>query len=133
MQCHYKNFVLFQTLKSNISRVDVHLISVVCYIATLTRSILLKGHWQISKKRCSEKYCSYDKAWLSFIGHTLTKLLDKWRQISKQKSFYTSSDFVRRCWEGKIIVTLIRFTPLQNGCLIALKKCVHETDKNCCW
>ena len=22
----------------------------------------LKGHWQISKNRCSEKYCSYDGA-----------------------------------------------------------------------
>ena len=27
-------------------------------------------------------------------------------------------------------MTLMRFTPLRNGCLIIFKKCVRETEKN---
>ena len=45
-------------------------------------------------------------------------------------NFYTSNDVSKRRWEENIIMTLLRLTPLQNGCLITFKKFVHETEKN---
>ena len=73
----------------------------------------LKALWQIYKKRCSEKYCScveacqfsalYGTPWRSYLEKT-----DNWRQIYKQTSwsFCTSNDVYKRCWKGKIVMTL---------------------------
>ena len=98
---------------------------------------ILKAHWQISKKLCSEKCCSCDEAcqfsalygtpWRSYLEKT-----DKWRQMYKQTSltFYISNDVCKGCWEGKIVMALMRLTSLWNGCLITFKKCTHKSEKN---
>ena len=97
----------------------------------------LKAQWQISKKWCSNKYCSCDETcqfsafkgtpWQCYLEKT-----DNWQQIYKQASltFYTSNDVSKWHWEEKIIMTLMSFTPLRNGCLITLTKYVHKTEKN---
>ena len=44
-------------------------------------------------------------------------------------TFYTSNNVCKKRKEEKIVMTLMRFTPLQNGCLITIKICVRKTEK----
>ena len=81
-------------------------------ISSLNRIIVLKKHWQRSKKQSFGKYYSSDKAcqfsvlkgtpWPSYLEKT-----DNLQEIYKQTSltFYTSSNVSKQCWEEKIIQT----------------------------
>ena len=51
------------------------------------------------------------------------KKTDNWQQLFKQKifTFYTSKDVSKWFWEGKIILTWMKLTHLQNGCFVIFK------------
>ena len=90
-------------------------------ISSLNRIMVLKKHWQRSKKQSFGKYYSSDKAcqfsvvkgtpWPSYLEKTDEKITidktDNLQEIYKQTSltFYTSSDVSKQCWEEKIIQT----------------------------
>ena len=71
----------------------------------------------------------------SFIEHIVKsffKKTDNWWEIYKQTSltFYWSNDVSKSNCEEKVMMMLMRFTPIQDGSLITIQNCVHETDKN---
>ena len=96
----------------------------ICFTRSCWPENTLKAHWQISEKRCFEKYCSCDKA----LGYTLTELLkkpDNWRQIYKQtcSTFYTSNTCLKRVEKKNLLGRHNKEIYLRNGCLITFKKC----------
>ena len=73
-----------------------------------------------------------------FIAHpdgVFEKDPDNSREIYKQTSltFYTSNDVCKPSWEGTITRTLMRFTPLRNGCLFLKIVFVKLRNFNFIW